>query len=168
MTKSICIRSLEPADIEDFQTIRLSALKTAPEAFGSVHAEEAGQPLERHMQRLAASQVFVAYAGDRIVGMVGLRAFTGPKDAHKAYVWGFYIEPDFRKSGVGTALLSALVKAAHASVEQVTLAVVETNVEAIGLYERLGFTRYGVEPRALKDENGYSDEVLMILFLDSS
>jgi ribosomal protein S18 acetylase RimI-like enzyme len=152
-------------DVKDYRTIRLSALKTAPEAFGSVHATEASKPIEWYAERLTSSLVFGAYDDEQIVGMVGLKPENGPKDAHKAFMWGFYVEPECRKNGIGSALISALLKAAHGIVEQVTLAVVTQNAAAIALYEHFGFKKYGVEPRALKTPAGYSDEVLMVLFL---
>lgn len=50
-------------------------------------------------------------------------------------------------------------------VEQLTLAVVRQNHAAIALYQQAGFVTYGIEPRALKTEAGYADEVLMGLRL---
>ncbi len=167
MSNSAVVRLLGIADVEDYRAIRLSALKTAPEAFGSVHAMEASRPIEQHAARLTSSFVFGAYAGGLIVGMIGLRPGDGPKDAHKGLLWGFYVEPDSRRDGVGAALISAVLQAARGIVEQVTLSVVSENAAAIALYEKFGFRRYGLEPRALKSAAGYADEVMMVLFLDT-
>ena len=161
---AITVRPLRTSDAADYRAIRLSALRTAPEAFGSVHAVEAARPIERHAERLASSLVLGAYEGERIVGMVGLKRETGPKDAHKGFLWGFHVEPGNQRRGVGATLLSALLRAARGTVEQVTLTVVQGSA-AIALYERFGFTRYGLEPRALKSPAGYADAVLMVLFL---
>jgi len=165
MSKAFAVRSMGLPNVEDYRTIRLSALKTAPEAFGSVHAIEASKPIEEHAERLTSSLVFGAYDDDQIVGMVGLKAEKGPKDAHKGFMRGATSNPNIRKCRIGSALVSALLKAAHGVVEQVTLSVVAENAAAIALYEEFGFTRYGIEPRALKTPAGYSDEVLMVLFL---
>jgi ribosomal protein S18 acetylase RimI-like enzyme len=166
MRKPVVVRRLGIADAEDYRAIRLSALKTAPEAFGSVHALEAPRPIEMHAERLTSSLVLGAYDNETIVGMIGFKQEGGPKDAHKGFLWGFYVEPESRKQGVGAALVAAVLQAARAVVEQVTLTVVEENSAAIALYERFGFMRYGLEPRALKTEAGYSNEVLMVLFLN--
>ena len=168
VSKAVVVRPMGLPDVEDYQTIRLSALKTAPEAFGSVHSIEASQPVERHAERLASSLVFGAYNGGQVVGMVGLKPEEGPKNAHKGLMWGFYVKPEDRKHGIGSALIAALLKAACGMVEQVILSVVASNAPAISLYEHFGFTRYGIEPRALKTSAGYSDEVLMVLFLEAS
>jgi ribosomal protein S18 acetylase RimI-like enzyme len=45
--------------------------------------------------------------------------------------------------------------------EQLTLAVNSTNIEAINLYKKFRFIEYGIEPNALKIEGKYFAEVLM-------
>lgn len=159
------VRRLSPADCHDYRTIRLRALETEPQAFGSVYDVEALRPIEAFAERLATAVVFGAYQDSRIVGMAGFKRESGLKDAHKAFVWGVFVESDYRKMGVGQALISALIVVARAEVEQLTLAVISENKTAISLYERNGFQIYGVEPRALKSAAGYVDEALMVLFL---
>ncbi len=53
--------------------------------------------------------MFGAYAEGTIVGMAGLRRQVGQKDSHKAYVWGMYVQPDCRGTGIGSALLHELI-----------------------------------------------------------
>jgi ribosomal protein S18 acetylase RimI-like enzyme len=165
MPTPLAVRRLGPTDAEAYRAIRLSALRTEPDAFGSTHELEAARPLEHFAERLATSHVFAADDGTALVGMVGLWPQNGPKDAHKGLVWGFYVEPWARRHGVARALLAALLAAAPDVVEQLHLSVVATNAGAIALYESVGFTRYGLEPRALKSASGYVDEVLMVRFL---
>jgi ribosomal protein S18 acetylase RimI-like enzyme len=159
------VRRLAPADWQDYRTIRLRGLTLAPEAFGADHDDEAALPAESFAERLAISVVFGAYADDRIVGVAGFKQAAGLKEVHKAFVWGVFVEPDHQHKGVGQALISALIDGARETVEQLILTVVEDNTTAVALYERNGFTAYGVEPRALKTAAGYVDEVLMVRFL---
>jgi ribosomal protein S18 acetylase RimI-like enzyme len=162
---TLAVRRLGLADVEDYLAIRLAALQTEPASFGSVHALEASRPIETHAARLASSLVFGAYHDSRIVGMVALRQNEQPKEAHKGLMWGMYVAPASRKYGVGAALVAALLAASQGVVEQVLLSVVADNKAAIALYERFGFIRYGLEPRAMKTASGTVDEVLMIRFL---
>jgi len=60
-----------------------------------------------------------------------------------------------------------VIQAARGEVEQILLTVTQGNNAAIALYERSGFVTYGVEPRACRDDDGYSDKVLMVLRLDT-
>lgn len=164
-TDPIVIRQLTPADAADYRAIRLAALQGAPEAFGSTYEAEVARPMAAFAERLATACVLGAYDGARIVGMAGFKQQSGAKDAHKGFVWGFYVAPEARGHGVGAALMDAVVAAATGVVEQLTLSVVRTNAAALALYARCGFDIYGIEPRALKSTAGYDDEVLMVRFL---
>ncbi|MEW6645498.1 MAG: GNAT family N-acetyltransferase [Pseudomonadota bacterium] len=159
------IRRLAAADAPDYRTIRLAALARDPDAFGSVYDLEVARPLSAFAERLTSSTVFGAFLGERIVGMAGFKAESGPKDGHKAFVWGLYVRPSARGQGIAAALMQAVITEARLSVEQLTLAVVEGNAAALALYRKLGFAVYGIEPRALKTEGGYRNEVLMALAL---
>jgi len=165
----IHIRRLGAADAADFRSIRLAALKGAPEAFGSTYEVEVRRPLAHFVERVASCPVFGAfegpYEGRRIVGMAGYKREDGARDRHKAFVWGTYVEPAVRRRGVARALMEALMHEAAGEVEQLTLSVVKENEAAAALYRALGFESYGLEPRALKSATGYADEVLMVCFL---
>ena len=156
------IRLLQPADAEDYRTIRLAALQTAPDAFGSLHAVEATRPMSAFTERLQNTMVFAAYRDGRIVGMAGFARESGLKDRHKGFIWGMFVQPEVQGQGVGKALLQALLSAAAEVVEQVKLTVVADNAAAIALYRKLGFETYGLEQRALKTANRYFDEMLMV------
>lgn len=165
MNPTATIRRLAPGDVQDYRHIRLSALSTTPEAFGSTYEAEVTQADARYASRLATSIVFGAYVEDRIVGMLGCKPHDGAREIHKAFLWGFFVEPDQRGSGLASALLDAALNAAHSIAEQVLLTVVADNRPAIRLYERFGFRPYGTEPRSLKTSGVYADETLMVLFL---
>lgn len=162
------IRRLDAVDAADYRTIRLDALKRNPEAFGSTYEIEQARPIADFEQRLIDTIVFGAYVAGNIVGMAGLRRQTGQKDAHKGYVWGFYVQSDYRGAGVGSALLHNLIQVAQTRVEQLTLSIVKGNDPAAALYQKFGFQPYGVEPRALKTPDGYEDEIHMIKFLNNA
>jgi ribosomal protein S18 acetylase RimI-like enzyme len=97
--------------------------------------------------------------------MLACKRHDGAREIHKAFLWGFFVEPSHRRSGLASALMKAGLDAAQTSVEQVLLTVVADNRPAIALYERFGFRPYGLEPRSLKTAGAYTDELLMILFL---
>ncbi|WP_448954209.1 N-acetyltransferase family protein [Labrys neptuniae] len=163
---SVTIRRLGPDDSGLYRAIRLDALATAPEAFGSTYEAEVGRPLDAFAQRLSKSVVFGAQTEGKLVGTAGYYRLDGLKDRHKGHVVGVYVQPAWQGRGIAGALMEAVIAAARGEVEQLLLAVVNGNDSALALYRRLGFTAYGVEPRALKSETGYVDETLMVRFLD--
>jgi ribosomal protein S18 acetylase RimI-like enzyme len=166
--RPVSVRRLGLPDVQDYRAIRLSALDMEASSFSSTYAAEAAMPIEGHAERLGSSIVFGAYDADRIVGMIGFRREARVRNAHKGFVWGFFVAPSYRQLGVGAALMAALIDAARSCVEQVLLSVVAGNAAATAFYERFGFQRYGVEPRALRSDDGYADEALMVLFLDAA
>jgi ribosomal protein S18 acetylase RimI-like enzyme len=159
----IKIRRLQAEDVEDFRVIRLAALKKSPEMFGSFYALEVEKPLQFFADRLTHCAIFGAYSGGSIVGVMVFKQAEGIKDAHKASLTGVFVEPEFRGQGIANALLKAVIDHGSNQVEQILLTVVADNDTAISLYKRFGFEPYGVEPRALKTEQGYLDEMLMVL-----
>lgn len=162
------IRRLSPADAADFRSIRLAALRGAPDAFGSTYEAEVLRPLDDFAQYLASSVVFGAYVDGLIIGMTGYKRQQGARDDHKAFVWGAYVQPGLRRQGVAAALLEAVLQHAGGLVEQLTLMVVQDNAPALTLYRKLGFEVYGIEPRALKSAAGYVNEVLMVRFFNAT
>ena len=87
------VRRLEVTDVEDYRMIRLAALRTEPEAFGSTYEVEAARPLAVFAERLKTSAIFGAYADGRLLGMAGFKQEDGQKDRHKGSVWGMYVDP---------------------------------------------------------------------------
>jgi ribosomal protein S18 acetylase RimI-like enzyme len=165
MGNTAAIRRLTPADVDAYRAIRLATLAREPEFFGATYAVEAARPLADFSVVLGLSSVFGAYAGSDIVGVIRLTQETGAKESHKGVVQGFFVQPERRQQGWGTALMAALIESARCRVEQLTLRVVRENESAIALYRRFGFATYGIEPRERRSVRGYSDIVMMVLFL---
>jgi [ribosomal protein S18]-alanine N-acetyltransferase len=74
------------------------------------------------------------------------------------HVMNVAVDPDFRRRGIATALLGALLERVGRDA-QVTLEVRQSNAGALALYERFGFRSAGVRPRYYAD-NG-EDAVIM-------
>lgn len=78
------------------------------------------------------------------------------------------IAAEYRNQGIGTALLSILLKwaSSYKKLEKVNLAVRSDNERAIFLYQKLGFVQEGILKRDLKYPSGeYADSILMAHFL---
>ena len=65
-------------------------------------------------------------------------------DPAEAIVWGVWVDPAARGSGIGRDLVSSVIDwAATRGCERVTLCVTDTSGAAISLYRELGFSDQG-------------------------
>lgn len=163
------IRIVTLDDFDAYWALRLRALKEEPESFGSSYEEAVTRPradVEKMIVGPCGGFVLGAFAPE-LVGVVGMFCAQGPKEKHKGGIWGMYVAPEFRGQGLGRALMTRAIAQARsvALIEELRLSVVTTNESAYKLYLSLGFTEYGVEPRALKLGGKYLDEYMMVLRL---
>ena len=163
------IRALAESDAKAFRAIRLDALATSPEAFGSSHEEEAAFPLETFRARIEMpepSVIFGAFADDALVGMAGFLASEKRKQRHIGTLWGVFVRSAWRGNGIAERLVRRVIEHAGQHVTILHVNVVTVNRHARMMYQRLGFTPYGVEWRALCIDDVFYDEELLALDLD--
>jgi ribosomal protein S18 acetylase RimI-like enzyme len=165
------IRRLTKHDAGAYRALRLRGLREHPDAFTSSFEEENLKPLAVTATRIASDSgdaVWGAFAGDVLVGVVGLGREARAKNRHKAVVFGMYVAPEHGGRGAGRALLAHLIAEARRQpgVEQLVLTVTDTNADARALYEKAGFHSFGIEPRAIRVGDTYYGKNHMILFLD--
>ena len=165
---TIHIRRLAPADAEAFRALRLEALSTAPEAFGSSPEEESARPMDVVRSRLADTgpdAIFGAFAGDDLVGMAGFLLSQGIKKRHKGLLWGVFVRAGWRDRGTGEQLVCAVIDHARSHALLLQASVVTINASARRVYDRLGFAPYGIETRALRVGDTFHDEEMLMLDL---
>lgn len=164
------LRALQASDAAAFQALRLQALHAQPDAFAASAHEQAAMSLQAVAQGIAPGPrqwVLGAWDGAQLVGILGLQRAGAPKLAHKAQIWGVYVQPDYRGQGMAHALLGHALEHARRlpGLEVVQLGVASHNHAALALYQRHGFVRYASEPRALCVDGVYIDEDWMALHL---
>ena len=82
----------------------------------------------------------VALEDDRVAGYVGSQTVMGWTD-----MMNVAVHPDFRRQGIGEALVEQLVADLKKMDSQcLTLEVRESNLPAVSLYEKLGFVQVGL------------------------
>jgi [ribosomal protein S18]-alanine N-acetyltransferase len=91
-----------------------------------------------------------------VFGQIGVRHVLG-----ELHITTIAVRPEYRRRGHARTLIGAAL-AAFPDASHVHLEVRPTNVEAIALYESLGFRETGRRPRYYGDE----DALLMTLNLD--
>jgi len=93
-----------------------------------------------------------------------------PKFAHRASIWGVFVEPAHRGKGLGQAVIAAAIDLARTwpGVDYIDLGASGAAPEAQRLYERLGFAAWGREPEATEIGGRRYDEIHMSLRLAAS
>lgn len=101
---------LGPGDEARLRTIRLRALRDAPDAFGSTAVEVAARPPESWSAQILTLPTFVAVNRGQDVGLVRY----APDEEHTETGWliSMWVSPEIRREGVGSALIDAVVELA--------------------------------------------------------
>jgi ribosomal protein S18 acetylase RimI-like enzyme len=74
---------------------------------------------------------------------------------------------EFRRRGIGIALIRETLKKARASgLTRIELSVRQGNASVVALYERVGFVHEGVQLNAIRMDGKYENLICMALLLD--
>lgn len=162
---SITLRPLGAEDAAAFAPLRRAGAEALPHAFRFDPADDFSSSLTATQARIERGIAVGAFEGDVLVAIGVVEPFAGARLRHKWLLWGMYVaQPGI---GLGEQIVRALVAAARgAGAQSVQLTVMADNARARALYERCGFTVYGVEPQSVYRADGLADELLMRLAFD--
>ena len=105
------------------------------------------------------ARFFVAFSGEKVAGYIGSHNVLG-----EVYITNVAVFPEFRRNGVGEALVEFLVKEMkNENAQFVTLEVRKSNQRAISLYEKCEFQKVGERKKFY--EKPTEDAILMTYFI---
>jgi ribosomal protein S18 acetylase RimI-like enzyme len=165
------IRALGPDDAAVYREQRIRALREHPDVFGRTPEEVPSVEAIAEQFRLdAGSEEYLmlgAFEGPALLGVAGCDRQRAVKQRHIAFVWGIYVVPEQRRTGLGRRLVVELIARARTwrGLECLWLDVTTVNASARALYASLGFRGVAIKPRVLKVADRYYDEELMVLDL---
>jgi ribosomal protein S18 acetylase RimI-like enzyme len=134
------VRPLHEGEGPRLRELRLRALADAPDAFGRSFEEDAAHDDAWWAQLAAEGRVQVAEDGGRLAGMAGGRLC----EDGSAELWGMWVEPAARGTGVAERLVEAVAAwARERGASRVELQVAQPDGAAARLYRRLGFADTG-------------------------
>ncbi len=130
-----------PEDWGLYRRVRLAALQEAPSAFGSTFADEVRRDERSWRRALVDRARFVA----EVDGAVAGTASGGAGDTSgAAALTAMWVDPRFRRQGIGEVLVKTVVEWATTSHHDLLLLwVTDGNIDAERLYRRAGFVRTG-------------------------
>ncbi|MFV9675735.1 MAG: GNAT family N-acetyltransferase [Anaerolineales bacterium] len=130
--------------------------------------EEERKDIANEIKRPGCLRV-VAEVDGLIVGMARVKAGGLQRTAHFGDVDSVWVHAEWRRHGIGNALMGAIVRWSEGEkgIEKLGLFVFSTSEAAIALYHRNGFTIEGRAPRDIKfAEDDYADTVIMGRMID--
>lgn len=137
----VSLRQLTLEDADSFRSFRLAALRESPASFGGSAAEEERLPVAEWHTRLGApgSAVLGYFSYDTLIGTLG---YFLSKDDQLPWLWAMYVEPGYRRQGIGWALLTRAVSdLRNEGHPQVYLTVNSASAAAGALYRAFGFAQ---------------------------
>lgn len=170
--KPCLLRGCEAADAQ--MVLDIFNLTHAQTDYLLTYPDENGFTVEQERDFLAgraasADEIeLCAIVDGRMVGTAGISAVGRREKLRHRAEFGIAIDKSCQGLGVGRALTRACIACAReAGYAQLELDVVADNAAAIALYESMGLTEYGRNPRGFRSRvTGWQPLILMRMELD--
>lgn len=108
---------------------------------------------------------FVALIGNDVIGWCDIIPMRLEGFTHCGTL-GMGVRKDFRRHGIGTRLLERTIAEAEVrGMERIELEVFASNIAAVKLYQKAGFSVEGVKKKGRKFNGEYDDLVQMAFFI---
>ena len=147
----------------------MAALQDAPEAFAATYEASAGKTEADWRASTQALYLVAAFDGARPVGLMALIRHGAARIRHRGEIVMVWVRPEARGQGAAEAMLAAIADHGSATgLSQLELSVNAESPRAVAFYQRAGFRPFGRVPSGLRVEDGFVDEILMVLPLDAS
>ncbi|MEO6728771.1 MAG: GNAT family N-acetyltransferase [Candidatus Dojkabacteria bacterium] len=163
------IRKAELKDYTAIKNLMLVALKEDPHAF-SVSAEEYEPNSEYWWMGYinpfltnSSQEMYLSFNEDELQGMIGITYDNKQRKKHIAsFVW-FYVDKKFRGKGIGKSLINKALEVLENNKEitKLSLLVVASQEQAIGIYKKRGFEINGTLKKELKISSEFFDVLIM-------
>ncbi len=112
--------------------------------------------------RAASRPIWVAEAGGRIAGWLGMRSFYGRPAYHRTVEVAVYVAPEFHRQGIAAAMLRHAMQAAPAlDITNLLAFVFGHNDASLALFRKAGFTDWGTLPR-IAELDGIERDLLIL------
>ena len=167
---SISIRRLTEKHWREFSQIRLKALLTDPQVFGSNYEKESQMSEMEWRSRLQATDnaIFLIYAGDTPVGITCVSVDRNDPTGKTALLWGSWLAPEFRGKGLSELMYQTRIDWAknQPSVEKIIVSHRASNLASKYANQKHGFVFTRTHEKIWAD-GAVEDEVCYELHITS-
>jgi GNAT superfamily N-acetyltransferase len=144
----VSVRRLDSHESTLHRDLRLRALRDSPDAFGETFADAAARPasywddLTRSVTPPGRQVMLLACEGGQALGSA--YGLLDPERPAVGHVGGMWVDPTWRRRGVGRTLLQEIVGWARAQgLSRLSLWAPAHSAAALALYHRAGFRETG-------------------------
>jgi ribosomal protein S18 acetylase RimI-like enzyme len=131
-----------PSDWSELRSVRLRALADAPTAFISEPDREADWQEDDWRSVIEQARWVVARTAHGVVGVA--RSKQDPESPQRRFIEAVWVEPEFRRLGVGHRLVRWLIDSElRSGIKEILLWVIVGNAHARSFYVSLGFRPTG-------------------------
>ena len=158
------VRMFHPHEWPLYRDLRLSALRDAPDAFGSTFAREEQYSDDEWLTRLthgtssAHERPLIAELNGIPAGLCWARIDTADPDS--AHLYSVWVRPEARRKGVAQALLASAMQWARDSGAR-TMTLTVSAEPAARMYRRAGFVDVGI-PHPLREGSELMQQAMEI------
>ena len=161
---------LTPKDADRYAALRRQMLADSPWAFSADPEDDVAldPAFLRSTLAQAENAILAIESADgepSLVAAAGIYRVKNPKSAHRAKLWGVFVDPAQRGHGLGRAVASAATELARTwtGVAYIDVGVSANAPAALHIYQRLGFVEWGREPESMQHDGQRYDEVFLSL-----
>jgi len=137
------IRRLTEDDWLEYSQVRLKALQTDPRVFGSNYEKESRMTEAEWRKRLQPddSAIFLIYEDETPIGTTGVSIDRDDATGKSAFLWGSWLEPDFRGKGLSELIYQTRINWAkqHPTVEKIIVSHRASNLASKYANQKHGF-----------------------------
>lgn len=168
MTNIYFYKRVETEEAKNFYKLRITALRTDPDAFVATLEEEQQLTTEDIEHYLKKNYVLGAYTkSNELIGVLVFMEQDRKKFSHIGILGGMYVHNDHRRYGIARQLIEKMItylRERHKNLYGLQLKVVTNNIPAIRLYESFGFSIWATEKNALKHNKIFFDQHHMMFY----
>lgn len=140
---NIAIKQLTEADWFEFSQVRLKALLSDPNVFGSNYGKESQMTETDWRSRLRAKDnaIFLIYEGEIPIGMTCVSVDRNDPTGKTALLWGSWLAPHFRGKGLSELMYRTRIEWAKAqpTVEKIVVSHRASNLVSKRANQKHGF-----------------------------
>ena len=158
----IAVRVLDDSEWALYRDVRLRALAESPDSFTATLTDEADRDEQFWRDRMTRSYRLLAERGPLAQGIVSVGPYEEEPSA--AEVFGLYVVPDARGTGVAWRLVEAAARlAAQQGYRQLYYWVGTDNARAVGFAKNFGFRTTGYRRPARGSDLERGDEEIALM-----